>query len=269
MIHNYSLMKGDILFPGHSKVEKNMIKTLLADIEGSLLHQACPNFPPNVHFNYGYLQHGTLEGVKVVTVHRSTAGSTIKYCRTVSQMTYAVTMFGEDSPLKNHKKMKAVIESQQGIHDFFGVRDNPVLNGPAGAGARHKYQAAVPLQNSFSTFPSRSSKIIITIPLQGRYRALEQFMDNYEKNFLKPALHTSVFDRDIQYNVQLAIVLLGNDEQGDDLGLNRAAAHLLRSYQMTYGLQLVHYHMASTGDRSFSRGAGKLITFMSSSSFAS
>lgn len=241
---------------GHSKVEKEAIAAMLSDIEEVLLKQSCPKFPPNVQLNYAYMQYGSLEGVRIITVHRSSAGSTIKFCRTTSQWTYGITLFGEgDLPLGNHKLLRASLKSSVGllgraVGDLLGVReeneDHPGAGRPNIPKALLEPMAIQP-PDSIS---SADHRIIFIIPLQGRYRALEQFMESYEKNFLKQAKLGG------KYNVQLAIVLLGNDEQGDDLGLNRASAHLLRSYQNIYGSNLLRYHVASTGDRSFSRGAG-------------
>ncbi|XP_039250786.2 chondroitin sulfate synthase 1-like [Styela clava] len=247
---------------GHSKVEKEAIASLLSDIEGGLLKQSCPQFPPNVQLNYAYMQYGSLEGVKIITVHRSSAGSTIKFCRTASQWSYGVTLFGEgDLPLGNTKLLKTALKSSVGllgraVGDLLGVREE---NEDVPGGGRNKFPKApreLPALIPPDTIPSANHRIIFVIPLQGRYRALEQFMESYEKDFLKPAQDSANANVVDTRNVQLAIVLLGNDEQGDDLGLNRASAHLLRSYQNTYGSSLLRYHVASTGDRSFSRGAG-------------
>ena len=252
-------------------MEKIAIADMLVDIESNLMPISCPNFPTNVQLSYGYMQYGSLEGVRVTTIHRSSAGSTIKFCRTVSQISYGVTFFQElDNLLQKHESLRRAMAPLKGILER-AMGD--ILAGGENDNSRGKIlkdnQGNDPVYPPVS-LPYQQGKVIFVIPLQGRYRALELFMERYERDFLKPAQsNNGRLSNGLQ--VQLAIALLGNDDQGDDLGLNLASAHLLKSYQNAYGLELIRYHVATTGDRAFSRGAGKqsgitfqLTTFLSS-----
>lgn len=245
----------DSLVPkrGHSSVEKAAIADMLVDIEGNLMQISCPNFPSNVQLNYGYIQTGSLEGFRVVTVHRSSAGSTIKFCRTISQMSYGVVMSQEEESIfQRHESLRKALNPsgsllERAMKDILAGGENDDHDRNM---IDHGHYSLMPIQSAMHIY----GKIIFVIPLQGRYRALELFMERYERDFLIPAQKNGKISDNLQ--VQLAIVLLGNDDQGDDLGLNLASAHLLKSYQNTYGSELLRYHVASTGDRGFSRGAG-------------
>lgn len=232
-------------------MEKAALADVLAEIESNLMQISCPNFPSNVQLNYGYIQTGSLEGVRIVTVHRSSAGSTIKFCRTISQISYGVVMSHEDESIfQRHESLRKALAPSGGI--FKRAVKDILAAGDDGNTVDRGHNPLVPLPSE----KHGHGKIIFVIPLQGRYRALELFMERYERDFLLPSLKDGRLSHNLQ--VQLAIVLLGNDDQGDDLGLNLASAHLLRSYQNTYGSELLRYHVASTGDRGFSRGAGEV-----------
>lgn len=106
---------------------------------------------------------------------------------------------------------------------------------------------------------SKVDQVLFVIPLQGRYNTLERFMQSYEKNFLIP-IHSGTVSDPLTGNVQLVFVIF-ESVSGDDLGINRATVLLIKSYQKTYGTDLLRYHLVSDSDRKFSRGAGRCTSF--------
>nr|CAB3230912.1 chondroitin sulfate synthase 1-like [Phallusia mammillata] len=240
---------------GHSNREQGALKKYLSEIEDQLIKIACPNFPLNgKKFSHGYLQ-AAHNGFHVVTTHH---GENCGYCNchTHAQISYGVTLLEEvNTTIDGYVNSTLYVKRQDSFGGIFGAgqekRWKPV-NVEEINKSRFKHEAIQKAPDK--PLGVESAKIVFVIPLQGRYNTLERFMSSYEKNFLIPQQSGTMGDP-LSDNVQLVIVIF-ESVSGDDLGINRATALLIKSYQKQYGTDLLRYHVVSDSDRKFSRGAG-------------
>ena len=206
----------------------------MTEAEERFLKKSCPALGKDPQFSNGYLKITPYDGVYLSITYKSFSSRGLDYCSLLIQVGYGVLLSNDDSATllsQVYKESKCA---------------SPIVKARNGG-------LALPLP-SFCRSSIKPPNVVLIIPLQGRYKAMQHFMELYEKNFLLPRSRSLSSSPDTA-KVQLIIVLLG--ETKDELGLNDAAANLLKNYQRTYGSSLIRYHMAASGDRDFSRGAGK------------
>ena len=201
----------------------------MTEAQERFLKESCPMLGKDPQFANAYLKSSPLDGVYLSITYKAYSSSGLNYCNLMVQVAYGITLSSElDSNLTAH--VDAVKNNCNKGFESVSLQ--------------------LPLSCSFPDHP----RVVFVIPLQGRYRAMERFMERYEKDFLMSQNRLSFGFSGFPI-VQLVIVLLrgGND----DLGLNDAASNLLKGYQDKYGPDHIRYHVANTGGRAFSRGAGK------------
>jgi len=192
-----------------------------------------------------------------MTLHKGDQSCGLCSCLTHVQVSYGVTLLNEgEGPIVEHPRLLQLLQKSNSYAGLFkprrGMWKMPHMTDTGGPQVFPDEAALLPPE----PVPRASNdRIVFVIPLEGRYRTLERFMENYERNFLIPLSHGGA-SPGFGSSVQLAIVLFepGN---GDDSGLNRATIRLLDSYQKSYNSDLIRYHTITESSRKFSRGAGK------------
>uniref|UniRef100_F6ZQD4 Hexosyltransferase n=1 Tax=Ciona intestinalis TaxID=7719 RepID=F6ZQD4_CIOIN len=213
---------------GHQGKEQPTLLKYLSEIENGILKKSCPHLSSNPQFTHGYLWVLPQHGAFISVAHKGLVKGEYSYCTTHVQE-HLILFFVMFFVLR------------QSLVGYFVGEEIP----PARKRLHHHSNTMVRYQEPVLpvSFDSSKDRVLFVIPLHGRYRALELFMERYKRDFLNPLK-----------NVQLVIVLLG--ARGDEHDMNRASAYLLHSYQQEFGTSLIRYHIADTGKRQFSRGAG-------------
>jgi len=222
------------LFLGHSGREKSILWKWMAEVEERFLKESCLDLGKDPKFVNGYLKNTPYDGTYLFLTYEFFTSNGLKHCNLLVQVGHGILLsnvVSADLLSRVHKSTKC------------SAKD----------GKPSKLGLAPPLP-SFCPSPADQPAVVVVIPLQGRYKAMQRFMDRYEKNFLHPHVR-SRWGSSESPPIQLVIVLLGGNN--DELGLNDAASNLLKNFQNTYGTSLIRYHVAASGDRVFSRGAGK------------
>nr|XP_002130637.1 chondroitin sulfate synthase sqv-5 isoform X1 [Ciona intestinalis] len=237
---------------GHQGKEQPTLLKYLSEIENGILKKSCPHLSSNPQFTHGYLWVLPQHGAFISVAHKGLVKGEYSYCTTHVQVSFAVTLLGEkDHPLSEHPLIAPSLVKRQSLVGYFVGEEIP----PARKRLHHHSNTMVRYQEPVLpvSFDSSKDRVLFVIPLHGRYRALELFMERYKRDFLNPLKEGKIANT-LSGNVQLVIVLLG--ARGDEHDMNRASAYLLHSYQQEFGTSLIRYHIADTGKRQFSRGAG-------------
>ena len=194
------------------------------------VRETCPELGKDPQFVNGYLKTPVGDGVYLSMTYRGYDSGGAKHCNVLVEANYGVTLFNEVGANLSQALLNAACSTS--------------------VNQLEKKQSPPSLQCSIQ------DRVVMIIPLSGRYKAMKRFLERYERDFFKPLDRTGLLPGfTSRFSVQLVIVLLSGE--GDELGLSDAAANLLRSYQRAYGSHLLRYHIADTEGRAFSRGAGK------------
>ena len=228
------MCKYSYIFLGHSSRETTILWKWMEEVEERFLKVSCPEIGKDPKFLNGYMKNTPYDGSYLFLSYEFFTSSGLKHCNVLVQIGYGILLSNEVSSNLFSQVYKT---ARCATKDFKAPRGG-----------------LAPVLPSFCPSSSNQPNVVLVIPLQGRYKAMQRFMESYEKNFLHPhAAHR--LGSPGATSVELVIVLLGG--VNDELGLNDAASNLLKNYQNTYGTSLIRYHVAATGDRGFSRGAGK------------
>ncbi|XP_076812563.1 chondroitin sulfate synthase 1-like [Clavelina lepadiformis] len=230
---------------GHSEHEQAALLRYLFEIESYNHQKSCPGFGKESQFVHGYLKVASGEGLILATTHRTYAGGKLRYCFTLAQASFGLIFLSENGLGGLSRKLKSFLKTSD-LPDSLICKESDFDKSLSSKDFKTGTEVA---ESAMCHKPVSADRVVFVIPLLGRYQALEQFMSRYESEFLRNRESKSS-------RVLLVVILFGNNDNDDELGLNRAALHLLKSYQKLYGPDLLQYHVANGDNHKFSRGAG-------------